>query len=84
MNDNKCFAPDEPHKKEYVDRILKSLEEKHGEVGMFNSAIELDGWDSNGYEFLYDFAKAVIEASKGKAELIPTPPLERMQDDAKN
>lgn len=61
MTVNKCFEPDEPHKQIYVDVILDSIKDKHGEVGMFNSAIELGGWDSNGYEFLYDFAIAVLE-----------------------
>ncbi len=59
------FAPDDPNKKVFVDAILEKIKDKHGEVGMFNSAIELDGWDSNGYEFLYDFAMAVLEERKG-------------------
>ncbi len=60
------FDPDEPHKKEYVDNILKAFEDKRGEVGVFNSAIELCPWNGNGYEFLYDFAMAVLEERKGE------------------
>lgn len=62
--DRDPYAPDDPKKKVYVDTVLEMIQDKYGEVGMFNSAIELDGWDCNGYNFLYDFAMAAIGASK--------------------
>lgn len=73
MNDMDCYAPDEPHKKEYVDAILVIMEHRNKCVGVFNSAIELDHND-NGYEFLYDFALAVTEANKGEFRIFDPPP----------
>lgn len=53
------YAPDDPKKKIFVDAVLELMGDKH-EIGIFNSAVELGGWESNGYEFLYDFAMAAI------------------------
>ena len=49
---------------DYVDAILKSIEDKHPYVQPFNSAIELDGWAEGGYTFLFNFAKAVLDNSE--------------------
>ena len=65
MDNYDPYAPDEPHKKQYVDAILVMLEHRDKHVQVFSSAIELD-WNDNGYEFLYDFAIAVAEANKGE------------------
>ena len=73
MNDMDCFAPDEPHKKEYVDAILVMMEHRDKDVSLFNSAIELD-YNDNGYEFLYDFAMAVTEANKAEFRIFDRPP----------
>lgn len=53
-------------KEDFVEKILKAMfkkREKH--VAVYHSAVELD-YNDEGYEFLYDYAMAVLEERKGE------------------
>ena len=59
---------DMEEKEKYIDKILESIKGKQGEPEVYHSAIELDNYGGceGGYDFLYDFAMAVLEERKGE------------------